>query len=393
MVVVPDDYADEDGIGYREHGEGLIEMIRCVESSGSFTIGVHGQWGQGKTSLLRQIKKALDKEPENGKSPIFTVWFNPWQFTGEEHLIIPFFHTLIASLEKYEQKIREKRAFPMLVKRVSTFLKKLSRVPVALAYGMEWEIKFPLLLKSKFSFDKMIEESRKQEEGIAQEELPNYVEAVKQYESLYYNLIQELQEAATMLKTKVVVFIDDLDRCLPEKAIELLEGLKVLLDMRGFVFVIGVAREVIERGIRVRYRELYREKLEDMPFLEQDYLDKIIQFSIALPPANPDLLRENIVKAYMKELKAATPYMNTIQPQDVKAVRQQRILSTLGGGPEAQAGGAYRNLPSGIADQDLPHRLSVSTVVPPALRLSPSSYPAAKGVGKAGGERCQRRRA
>jgi formylglycine-generating enzyme required for sulfatase activity len=319
MVVVPDDYADEDGIGYREHAEGLIEMIRCVESSGSFTIGVHGEWGQGKTSLLRQIKKALDKEPENGKSPIFTVWFNPWQFTGEEHLIIPFFHTLIASLEKYEEKIREKSAFPMRVKRVSTFLKKLSRVPVALAYGMEGEIKVSVL-KAKFSFDKIIEESRKQEEGIAQEELPNYVEAVKQYESLYYNLIQELQEAATMLKTKIVVFIDDLDRCLPEKAIELLEGLKVLLDMRGFVFVIGVAREVIERGIRVRYRELYREKLEDMPFLEQDYLDKIIQFSIALPPANPDLLRENIVKAYMKELKAATPYMNT-------------ILSSLGNNP------------------------------------------------------------
>jgi formylglycine-generating enzyme required for sulfatase activity len=320
MVVVSDDYADEDGIGYREHGEGLIEMIRCVESSGSFTIGVHGQWGQGKTSLLRQIKKALDKEPENGKSPIFTVWFNPWQFTGEEHLIIPFFHTLIASLEKYEKKIREKSAFPTLVNRVSTFLKKLSRVPVALAYGMEGEIKVPLLLKAKFSFHRMIKESRNQEEKIAQEERANYLEAVQQYESLYYNLIQELQEAATMLNTKVVVFIDDLDRCLPEKAIELLEGLKVLLDMRGFVFVIGVAREVIERGIRVRYQELYREKLEDMPFLEQDYLDKIIQFSIALPPADPDLLRENIVEAHMKELKAATPYINT-------------ILSSLGNNP------------------------------------------------------------
>ena len=61
-------------------------------------------------------------------------------------------------------------------------------------------------------------------------------------------------------------------------------------------------------------------------------------------------------------------------------------VGRVGGGPEEQAGRASRNLPSGIADQDLPHRLSVSTVVPPALRLSPSSYPAAKGVGKTGGE-------
>lgn len=323
MVVVPDDYADVDEIGYREHGEGLIEMIRSVRASGSFTIGVYGQWGQGKTSLLRQIKKALDNSDVNGKNPVLTVWFNPWQFIGEEHLIVPFFHTLVASLEKYQEKIKKIKGRDesgKLLESVSRFLQKLSRVPVALAYGMEGEIKIPLLLKGKFSFDKMIEESRIQEEKIEQETQPDYIKALKEYESLYYNLLEDLQDVANIFDTKVVVFIDDLDRCLPEKAVELMEGLKVLLDMHGFVFVIGVAREIIERGIRVRYRKLYREQWEDMPFLEQDYLDKIIQFSIALPPADPALLRQNIVEAHMKELKDAAPYMNT-------------ILSSLGNNP------------------------------------------------------------
>lgn len=326
MVVIPDDYADVDEIGYREHGEGLIEMIRSVRASGSFTIGVYGQWGQGKTSLLRQIKKALDNSDVNGKNPVLTVWFNPWQFTGEEHLIVPFFHTLVASLEKYQEKIKEIKKIKgrdksvKLLESVSKFLQKLSRVPVALVYGMEGEIKVPLLLKAKFSFDKTRDEYRRQEGKMAQETQPDYIKALKEYESLYYNLIEDLQDAANIFDTKVVVFIDDLDRCLPEKAIELMEGLKVLLDMQGFVFVIGVAREIIERGIRVRYRELYREQWEDMPFLEQDYLDKIIQFSIALPPADPALLRQNIVEAHMKELKDAAPYMNT-------------ILSSLGNNP------------------------------------------------------------
>ena len=287
-------------------------MIRSVRASGSFTIGVYGQWGQGKTSLLRQIKKALDNSDVNGKNPVLTVWFNPWQFTGEEHLIVPFFHTLVASLEKYQEKIKGSNKSGKFLKSVSDFFQKLSRVPVALVYGMQGEIKVPLLLKGKFSFAKMIEKFRRQKGEIEQETRPDYIRTLKEYESLYYNLIEELQDAANIFDTKVVVFIDDLDRCLPEKAVELMEGLKVLLDMHGFVFVIGVAREIIERGIRVRYRELYREQWEDMPFLEQDYLDKIIQFPIALPPADPALLRQNIVEAHINEMKDAVPYMNTI---------------------------------------------------------------------------------
>ena len=63
MAVVLDDFSDIDQIGYDEYSEGLVEMIRSVGAKGekgSFTIGVFGQWGMGKTSMLRQIKKELD---------------------------------------------------------------------------------------------------------------------------------------------------------------------------------------------------------------------------------------------------------------------------------------------------------------------------------------------
>jgi len=94
MVVVPDDFSRIDRIGYIEHSAGLVEMIRSVQAEGSFTIGIFGQWGQGKTSMLRQIERQLNEvektvEKDVGED-ILTVWFNPWQFTGEEHIIIPY---------------------------------------------------------------------------------------------------------------------------------------------------------------------------------------------------------------------------------------------------------------------------------------------------------------
>lgn len=310
MPVVLDDFSDKDQIGYDEYSEGLVEMIRSVGAKGekgSFTIGVFGQWGQGKTSMLRQIEKKLNEIETKDEKEILTVWFNPWQFTGEEHIIIPFFHTLVSYLEEFKKKKGKS-----VSGRFINFLKELAHVPVALAYGMEGKIKIPLLLETKFKLKDVIDEARKKKEEIEEKSEPEIKRLVNVYESMYYRLISRLQGASTDLNLKIVVFVDDLDRCLPEKAVELLEGLKVLLDLSGFVFVIGVAREVIEQGIRVRYKELYSNDTKGSTFLEQDYLDKIIQFPFTLPPPDLDRLK-SMVENYLKDLAGAKPYLETIQ--------------------------------------------------------------------------------
>ena len=310
MLVVPDHSSNQDLIGYDSHRAVLVQMIRSVEADGSFTIGVFGQWGQGKTSMLRQIMRQLDTAPESEKvdEEILTVWFNPWQFTGEEHIIIPFFHTLVANLEKYKEE--KEKLGKKIARGVGTFLKELIHVPVAIAYGMEGKVKIPLLLETKFNLKEIISESRRYKKEL-KEQRTGVKKAVNTYESLYYQLITNLQQAAEDLELKIVVFIDDLDRCLPEKAVELLEGLKVLLDLRRFVFVIGVAREVVEQGIRVRYKEFYKEGSK-MPFPEKDYLDKIIQFALTLPPPEESKLI-SMMESYLKDLPEIKSYLNTIQ--------------------------------------------------------------------------------
>ena len=309
MLILSDDFAEHDLIGHVAYRDGLVEVIRSVESKGSFTIGVFGQWGSGKTSILKQIKAVLDNLESEDPQPILTVWFNPWQFVADEHLIIPFFHTLIASLEK----IRAESTTDKIKRKLPGFLEKITHVPLALAYGMEGGLKIPLLLEANFSASKAMDYQKNIADIIDETNEISIQTASKKYESTYYNLIQVLRDATEDLDFKIVVFIDDLDRCLPEKAVQLLEGLKVLLDLPKFVFVIGVARDVIERGVRVRYRQLYeKDPRGDLPNIEVQYLDKIIQFPFSLPSANPEELKRNILSPQLDKLKVAETYVNRI---------------------------------------------------------------------------------
>ncbi len=169
LAVVPDTFSEDDKIGYSTYARGLVRMIRSVDATGSFTIGIYGEWGQGKTSMLRQIKKSLDGQEDGLNMPVLTSWFNPWQFTGEEHLIIPFFHSVVNDLKKFDvKKLKDEK--PEIRKKFNMFVKKMASVPIALAYGMSAEVKVPLLLKSKFDVSKIMGEWLRRDDEVTQEE-------------------------------------------------------------------------------------------------------------------------------------------------------------------------------------------------------------------------------
>ena len=311
MLILPDDFAEEDLIGNKPYCDGLVDVVRSIKSRGSFTIGIYGNWGLGKTSLLRQIKHVLDNSSGNSDESIRTVWFNPWQFVADEHLIVPFVHTVIAALGKDA----ETSAIGKIGLGILRYLEKATYVPLSFVSGMEVESSELFPVKVKMSGGKVLDYQQKKEEAVDKKaaQVNETNTAFNTNRSAYYDLIQTLQDTASKSDLKVVVFIDDLDRCLPERAVQLLEGLKVLLNLPGFVFVIGVAREIIERGIHLRYRELYKDGPSSLPLnIEEQYLDKIIQFPFTLPTPDADKIKQNLLKAHLRELTSEKRYVDLI---------------------------------------------------------------------------------
>jgi hypothetical protein len=87
---------------------------------------------------------------------------------------------------------------------------------------------------------------------------------------------------------RVVIVIDDLDRCPPEKVVSVLEAVHLLFDFQMFVVVLAVDTRWLDQSLRIRYRQLLGKANTAAPV---DYLEKIIQIPIQLPPLNEELIR------------------------------------------------------------------------------------------------------
>ncbi|MBN1813058.1 MAG: hypothetical protein JXA14_14575 [Anaerolineae bacterium] len=244
-----------DGLGFNTYAEVLAGA--AVGTPGPFTIGVFGEWGTGKTSLMCMIERELRKN-----SSVVSVWFNAWRYEQDEHPIVPLVATIIRGLDEH------KTALETLGEKGKSLVTALR----AVAYGFSGKAKIKVPgfseVEAAFVAKDMIERVGK----LRADPLLD--------RSLYYEAFDRLAEVDVGDEIKVVVLIDDLDRCFPDRAIALLESIKLVLSQPGFVFVLGVSRRVIEGYLRHRYAKEYG--IEE--FDGADYLDKIVQLPFYIPP-------------------------------------------------------------------------------------------------------------
>ncbi|MBN1429772.1 MAG: SUMF1/EgtB/PvdO family nonheme iron enzyme, partial [Anaerolineae bacterium] len=110
--------------------------------------------------------------------------------------------------------------------------------------------------------------------------------SIEKFQETFQDILSQALSADQVL----VLFIDDLDRCLPEKAIEVLEAIKLFLDVPRCAFFVAIDRQVIIEGVRVRYRDFDQHS----PISGSEYIEKIIQLPFQLPPLKDEQVEEFI---------------------------------------------------------------------------------------------------
>ncbi len=284
MQPMIDDPCKEDQLGRNEAVDALAHMINAIDfkSNSSFTIGIFGEWGTGKTSMLRQIEAKLKDDSSN--SPLI-VWFNPWQYSEDDNIVAALFLSVADAIGK--QANSEKNDAEKLLESAGKVASTLKNAATAFIARGELSVSIPFFAEAKLSGTPNSPVSENRDKKI---DPTNKLENA--YSSLYFDVLSSISSLASDLQGKIVVLIDDLDRCDDHNIIKLFDGMKVFFDLPNFVFVVGAARAIVRAALRKKTASL---DLTENSIDELSYLDKIIQFSYVIPPPDPDLLKKNLV--------------------------------------------------------------------------------------------------
>ena len=256
----------DDKFSIENYINGLSNFITECETP--LTIAIQGDWGTGKTSIMYQVEKRLNPEKQDKK--IQTIFFNTWQYSQFDmgkNLAVALITDLINELNVEDSKKKQ-------------FYKKTKSV---LSKSLEYlNFDFGILNGEKIT-------EKFQDLIISLGEKTNDIKYLK--ENLQ-NIINEAIEVNDY--DRIVIFIDDLDRLVPEKAIELLEVLKLFLDCEHCVFVLAIDYNVVVRGAKSKYgKDLDDEK-------GKAFFEKIIQVPFTVPVANYDL--QNFIESSLNKL-------------------------------------------------------------------------------------------
>lgn len=272
-------------------------------ASESLVIGIFGEWGSGKSNLLQLVHEAFKNgEQQASPPPVVVIPFNPWRYEKEEYLLVPLLKTMQQVVLAY---LKENQSFFEKIGLSAESPKRIARFfgvsALAFAKAIKLKGKVPDVGDVEFSFKDFIDSGAE-----AFKDKPVPPELLDTLESYYFEFEKKLRETTSGKDSiRLLFLIDDLDRCLPEKAVEMLESIKLFLDVEGCAFVLAVDDEVVERGIIHRYKEYIflgaqqgaaHKSLAQMPITGTDYLEKIIQLPFRLP-----LPAKHEVRAFLRD--------------------------------------------------------------------------------------------
>lgn len=243
---LPIEKLEEDGLNRGSFAESLAKTLVQYSFPSSLTIGLYGEWGSGKTSLLNMVFENVERIDDG----VVVLRFNPWLCSDPKQLVTQFFKQMATAI-KLKKRAADK-AWEM-IDRYADILGATSVIPVA------GEI---VAAVTKVITKKAEEETKERTTDL--QESKNQI-------------IKKLKDE----KIKIIVSIDDIDRLSEEEIVAVFQLVKSLADFPNTIYVLAFDYDVVVRALgKVQHGD------------GKEYLEKIVQVPFEIPAPNIDDIHE-----------------------------------------------------------------------------------------------------
>jgi len=289
----PDVDTETDYLNFSEVAGLAADLIRQSEML-PLSLGVFGGWGAGKSSMLRLIEKDLKSK---GSNSFIIVKFDAWLFQGYDDARASLMEIISRTLW---DEAKSEKTFVDQAKGLLKRVNYLRAIGTTVEIGASLALGIPPMGIMKRGIDAVGNIFSDEAEAEDIEAVKGEVAKLKKDATGWVKPAEvasppeqilafrdEFTQVLTGLDKTLVVFIDNLDRCLPEVAIETLEAIRLFLFLPNTAFIIAADEEMIRHAVSKHYKELSGQHITD-------YLDKLIQIPLHVP-----LLGVQEVRAYM----------------------------------------------------------------------------------------------
>ena len=272
-LILTDDAVIDPILDFNLYSNAIVNIIK--NSHPKFSIGVFGDWGTGKTTLINSVDKALQTDRDLVKIRLEASRYKREMFP------------LVSLLKSIAYTLPAEKEFENLKQKLETSaINFLKRTP---------DILTSIISKYASEEDEISHEMI----NTFKKELNSKIQLIAELDrdTIYFDGFKEIKKEIRNLRVdnpafRIVIFVDDLDKCSPGKAFEILEMIRVFHDIEGFIYIIGISHDMIVKLSKVGNSESSIDG--------ERYIKKLIQVPITLPKwSNQDIVR--LVKDLIKK--------------------------------------------------------------------------------------------
>jgi hypothetical protein len=379
LRVWSDNETDQDLLGFRVHAD-LIRSVITDQAILPIVIGLFGDWGGGKSSIMQMLQNDLNG-PAYEKTAC--LYFNGWTFEGYEDAKTALLSSILIQFGEH------KRFGPLVKDKVVGLLKRVKWME-----GAKLAVKYvgvPLAVALSTGGIGAVPAAAGAMAAAAANAATGGGEVGKDGEKISWaTLVEKAPEQQDLLEVRkfreefaemlaktnlesLVILIDDLDRCLPERIIETLEGIKLFVAVPKTAFVIGADPRIVRHAIAIRYgqKQISRgsESENGQQYdLVKDYLEKLIQVPYHLPRLSPSEIETYVNLLACQRALSPTDYEKVLAHwQDY---RKKNIYTAYRQGDIREALGAVDTAPNALLEQ-LAWSNAIADVVTDGLKGNP----------------------